>query len=251
MYASVKPYVGNVTYEGEGFNCFGDDGHPVHVDSRLGQCYTTIFCLHHDATVINFSASTEVISWQTHEQSPIEPPKFTNAQGAVNDIMAQVKKAKTGPMTCDDSSIDIGNSCSMKVSCESSDVTSDALTGLVDIMVNAYSNNDTLFQTINADECHGKDMLICNHYRGVSIPARYHLATVNVAPSGGDGSLPPVSSSSLQATLDVEISCDVTHSDPLLCAALRAMFTVGGASLGGVSGGMFAGFGGMTIASCK
>ena len=249
---TVKTYVGNVTYDGEGFNCFADDGHAVNIDGKFAQCHATIFCIHHDATIINFSASTDVVSWQSHSTGPSAPPVFTDssAQTAVNDIMAKVKKSVTGPMTCDSSEIDIGNSCSMLVSCESSDNTGEALTALVNGMVYAYSNNDTLFKAISSDECHGEWMTSCNHYRGVAIPSRYRLAIVNVAPPEGDGSLIMPGSSSLKATLDVEITCDEKENDPFLCLALE-LATIATYELSPETAKLpIAGFGAVMAAAC-
>jgi hypothetical protein len=250
---SFKQYVGNVTFRGEGFNCFGDDNHAVHVDAEFGQCSTAIFCIHREATIINFSASRDVVSWGSHKSGPMQPPDFAAPQEAVRTIMAKVRGAQTGPMTCDSSVIDIGGDCSMVVSCDSSDVTGEALKGLIDTMVDTYRSEKDLYKPVNTGSCGGTWGTTCHWFRGVTIPARYRLATVNVAPPGGDGSLPPVAPSSLQAKLTVDVTCGLKDNDGGLCGALSFLAAGGAAGAGSWSGAgpVFGTFGALVVAACS
>ncbi|KAF1828080.1 hypothetical protein BDW02DRAFT_575157 [Decorospora gaudefroyi] len=247
-----KTYIGNITYDGEGFNCFKDDGHAVHTDPHYGQCYSSIYCTHDSATVVRIAASSDTVFVGEHSEGQnLKKPPRTDGKAAVAEILGNItSRISEDGLGCDPAPIHIRYGCTMSVSeCASTD--SDTMDKMVQLLLGIYASNDELFSVNDQDDTTrpNRGGAVRGYTRGVKMPKSYTMSVKNQAPPKGDGSLNLGQESSLRAKMMATINCPAQANDKSLCTALGALTTFG-AGVGGAAGLFFAGLAGAVILGC-
>ncbi|KAI1566408.1 hypothetical protein PtrEW13061_011841 [Pyrenophora tritici-repentis] len=247
-----KTYIGNITYDGEGFNCFLDDGHAVHKDRYYGQCRSTIYCTHDSATVVRIAASSDTIFVGKHtEGQNLKAPPRTDGKAAVAEILGNItSRISAGGSSCDSAPISLRYGCNIIVSeCTSTD--SETMNKMVQLLLGIYANNNGLFAVNDKDDKPRTNRAgaVRGYTRGVKMPKSYTMSVANIAPPKGDGSLNIGQESSIRATMKATISCPLQEKDKSFCTMLSALTTVGSA-VGGGAGLFFAGLAGAVILGC-
>ena len=248
----LKTYIGNITYDGEGFNCFIDDGHAVHKDPRFGQCHSSIFCTHDSATVVRIAASSDTIFVGEHTQGQnLKQPPRTDGEAAVAEILGNItSRISAGGSNCDSAPIDIRYGCNMVVSeCASTDT--ETMDKMVQLLLGIYTSNNKLFAVNDQDDKPRPNRAgaVRRYTRGVKMPKSYSMSVSNIAPPKGDGSLNLGQESSIRATMKATINCPVQEKDKSFCTALSALTTFAG-GVGGGPGLFFAGLAGAVVLGC-
>lgn len=247
-----KTYIGNITYDGEGFNCFVDDGHAVHKDPRFGQCRSSIYCVHDYASVVRIAASSNTVFVGEHtEGENLARPPNTDAKATVANILGKItSRINAGGQNCDAAPVDIGSGCQMLLSeCSSTDATT--MSDMVQLLLSVYAGHDGLFAVNDSDDTirPNRGGSIRGYTRGVTMPSTYTLNVYNTAPPHGDGSLNLEQVSSTRGSLKATIVCPINGKDSKFCTALTALTKFGGAIPG--AGPLMSFAGGVVLLGCS
>lgn len=231
--STFQSWVGTVTYNGNGFNCFLDDKHAVHSWPGAGQCYVDIYCTHQTATKLEILASKDTITLQ---QRTSFTPK---------DVLKVVEKQIRGGL-CDSAKVGVAGGAYASFSCEGDmnavKLLGKTLQGPLAGFEDAFKKESvqkcaTVCKPCSPPEPRCRDCKQeCHEETKITMPSHYSLQISNVPPPNA----PTGNQPSLQAKLEAELD-RVDGSDGALCGALGgaagygALFTPVSAFFGAAS----------------
>ncbi|KAK4507114.1 hypothetical protein PRZ48_000848 [Zasmidium cellare] len=199
-------YIGYITYGGEGFNCFQDDVHHAFETPELGNCYSDIYCIQHEARNVSITASKGVVSILTNTTA--------------DEVLGNVNK-RLNDRTCDPTPVDIGGGCSINFSCKGA---GNILPNLAKVLTNIIAKQPDVFH-FQVDKKNGPRVCLSPNacvdgdptYTGnLTMPATFSLTAEGV-PWPGSQEDPD-----LAGFMDATVSCLPPVDDLRFCNALRA-----------------------------
>lgn len=210
---AFQSWLGTATYNGNGFNCFMDDKHAVHIDPNFGQCYTDLYCTHQDATKLEIFACKDTITLQ---QKGAFTTKYV--------LKAVEKQVHSGQ--CDESLVNVSGGGIVKFQCNGN---SNGIDQLRKTLKGPLGDFDKSFKTETVQvcvavckPCQPPEPLCrdcgekCHDEIRVTMPTYYTLQITTVPPPKA----PTGNQPSLQAFLKASLN-KVDGSDDTLCKALK------------------------------